>query len=53
MVGRVLINRVRNGTEAPIGEEQCGFRKGSGCVDQIFVVRQLFEKFAFMDLEKA
>ncbi len=37
------------------------FRKGKGCVDQIFVVRQLCEKYlakgkvfwAFMDLEKA
>ena len=26
--GRVMINRVRKGTEAVIGEEQCGFRKG-------------------------
>ena len=60
--GRVLINRVRKGTEVAIGEEQGGFRKGRGCVDQIFVVRQMCEKFsakgkevyvAFMDLEKA
>ena len=59
--GRVLINRVKKGTEAVIGEEQCGFRKGRGCVDQIFVVGQLCEKFvtkgrevyfAFMDLKK-
>ena len=57
----VLINRLRKGTEAAIGKEQCGFRKGRGCVDQIFVVRQLREKFLakgrevyfiFMDLEK-
>ena len=60
--GRVLINRVRKGTETAIGEEQGGFRKGRGCVDQIFVLRQMCEKFlakgkevyvAFMDLEKA
>ena len=60
--GRILINRVRKGTEVALGEEQGGFRKGRGCVDQIFVVRQLCEKFlakgkdvyvAFMDLEKA
>ena len=42
---RVLIIRVRKGTEAAIGEEQCGFRKGRGYVDQIFVVRQLCENF--------
>ena len=25
-------------------ESQCGFRKGRGCVDMIFVARQLVEK---------
>ena len=28
--GRVLIKRVRAGTECAIGEEQCGFRQGGG-----------------------
>ena len=45
-----------------IGEEQCGFRQGRGCMDQVFAVRQVCEKYlangkdvfwAFMDLEKA
>src|SRR5277367_2527837 len=45
-----------------VGDEQGGFRKGRGCVDQIFALRQLVEKCgrydkklyaAFMDLEKA
>ena len=44
-----------------IGEEQCGFRSGRGCVDQVFVMKQMSEKFcgknkslfvAYMDLEK-
>ena len=44
-----------------LGEEQSGFRCDRGCVDQLFVVRQLCEKFltegkdlfwAFFDLEK-
>ena len=60
--GRVLIEKVRRMTESLIGEEQCGFRQGRGCVDQVFVVKQLCEKFeskgkkmyvAYMDLEKA
>lgn len=60
--GRILIKRVRGCTEGMIGEEQCGFRSGRGCVDQVFAVRQLCEKYlekgkgifwAFMDLEKA
>ena len=62
LFGRVLINRIRDGTEDTLKEEQCGFRRGRGCVDQVFVVRQGCEKYlakgkdsywAFMDLEKA
>ena len=26
-------------------EEQCGLRKGQSCVDQMFAVRQVCEKF--------
>ena len=41
---------------------QSGFRRGRGCTDQIFIVRQICKKylgkgkgvyFAFLDLEKA
>lgn len=62
LYGRILIKRIRSATDEAIGEEQCGFRNGRGCVDQMFLVRQLCEKFlgkgkelfwAFMDLEKA
>ena len=60
--GRVLINRIRDKTDKAIMDVQGGFRRGRGCVDQVFVVRQVCEKylakgkkvyFAFMDLEKA
>ena len=56
LYGRVLIKRVRAGTECAIG-----FRQGRGCMDQVFAVRQVCEKYlanrndifwAFMDLEK-
>ena len=59
---RVLIKRVRAGTECAIGEEQCGFRQDRGCMDQVFAVRQVCEKYlsnvkdvfwSVMDLEKA
>ena len=30
--GRVLIKRVRAGTECAIEEDQCGFRQGRGCI---------------------
>ena len=60
--GRILINRIIDETENVIGEVQSGFRRGRGCTDQIFTVRQICEKylgkgedvyFAFLDLEKA
>ena len=43
-------------------EEQCGFRKGRGCMEKVLAVRQVCEKYlangkdvfrAFMDLENA
>ena len=60
--GRILIEKVHSLTERLTGEEQCGFRPGRGCVDQVFVKKQMSEKFvdknkslyvAYMDLEKA
>ena len=62
LFGRVLIKRVRAGTECATGEEQCGFRLGRRCMDQVFAVRQVRVKYlsnwkdvlwAFMDLEMA
>ncbi len=43
--GRVLVERIRCGTKSMVGEEQSGFRKGRGCMDQVRVVRQLCEKY--------
>ena len=60
--GRVLINRIRDKTENVVAEVQGGLRRGRGCTDQIFIVRQICEKylgkgkdvyFASLDLEKA
>ena len=57
----MLIKEVRAGTECAIGKEQYGFRKGKGCMDQVFALRQVSENYlangkdifwAFMDLEK-
>jgi hypothetical protein len=44
LYGRVLLNKISDVTESVIGEEQCSFRRGRGCVDQVFAVRQLCEK---------
>ena len=57
----MLIKRDRAKTECAIGEEQCGFRQGRGCMNQVFALRQVCEKYlangkdifwAFMNLEK-
>jgi hypothetical protein len=59
--GSVLIEEVKRITDEKIGEEQGGFRKGRGCIDQIFGVNQIIEKklerqkelcVGFIDLEK-
>ena len=34
LYGRVLIKRVRAGTECAIWEEQCGCGKGRGCMEK-------------------
>ncbi len=39
-----VVERIRCGTESMVGEEQSGFRKGRGCMDQVFVVRQVCDK---------
>ena len=43
--GRILIEKVCSLTEGLIREEQCGFRSGRGWVDQVFVMKQMSEKF--------
>ena len=57
---RLIVIRVIDGTECTIWEKQYGFKQDRGCMDQVFAVRQVFEKYlangrdvfwAFMDLE--
>ena len=38
---RILINRIRDKTGNAIAEVESGFRRGRGCTDPIFIVRQL------------
>ena len=42
---RVLQQRMKRYVEDIVAEEQAGFRYGRGTVDQLFVIRQLSEKF--------
>ena len=42
---RILIKRIREGTEGVICEDQCDFIRGRCCVHQVFVARQVCGKF--------
>ena len=61
LFARVLIKKVRAGTECAIGEEQYMFKYCRGYMDQVFAVRHACVKYlanekyifwAFLDLEK-
>jgi hypothetical protein len=41
----IIIERVREITEIQIRNEQGGFRKERGCVDQVFALECLCEKY--------
>ena len=57
----ILLERLQEMIEPQLMEAQCGFRKGCGTVDQIWVVQQIVERaaeyhtpicFSFVDLTK-
>ena len=43
--GKILVKRIREGTEGMICDEQGGFTRVRGCVDQIFAVRRVCGKY--------
>ena len=60
--GRVLIDRIRDGVNSKLRDEQAGFRSGRGTAEQIFILRNIIEQvvewqatlyIAFVDFEKA
>ena len=59
---RVVLQRIRQGVDKRLREEQAGFRSGRSCTDQIFVLRNIVEQclewnsslyMNFIDFEKA
>lgn len=42
--GRIVIDSVRRIQKLLVSQEQDGFRKRIGCLDQIFTLRQVVEK---------
>ena len=62
LFARIIQNRLQDIAKFDLPESQCGFRKGCGSVDTIFVAWQLLEKTVehqsqlyavFVDLKKA
>ena len=62
VVARIVQSRLQVLAEKELPESQCGFRRGRGCIDMLFIVRQLAEKaiehqtkqfLIFVDLRKA
>ena len=50
LVGKVYmvyiwIKRIGEGIEGIVCEEQCGFRRGRSCVNQVFAIRQVCRIF--------
>ena len=41
---KAILNRLKPRAESLLRENQCGFRKGRGCADQLFSLRILMEK---------
>ena len=42
---RIIQERLQTLAEEELPESQCGFRKGRGCSDMDFTIRQLVEKW--------
>ena len=62
ILGRIIIDRVRNGVDQRLRKEQAGYRRGRGTTDQVFVLRNIVEQvndwqaklyLGFIDFEKA
>ena len=62
VVAKIVLERMQKLAEDVLPESQCGFRRGRGCADMVFTIRQLIEKsnkhkakifFVFIDLWKA
>ena len=58
----IILNRYKDALDQVLREEQCGFRKCRGCIDQLFALRQIVKKcmafqlnvsFCFIDFRAA
>ena len=44
ILAKIIINRLSNVVDSRLREEQAGFRKAKGCIDQIFALRNIIEQ---------
>jgi hypothetical protein len=59
---RILLNRIEKAIDIKLRQEQAGFGRGRGCIDQIFALRNIIEQclewnaplfISFIDFRKA
>ena len=62
LLSNMILFRLSDAVDKVLRGEQCGLRKGRGCVDQVFTFRLIIEKslccqthlvLSFMDYEQA
>lgn len=62
IMSKIIIKRISEAIDSHLRKEQAGFRKGKGCTDQIFILRNIIEQCTewqrqlhinFIDFEKA
>ena len=62
LLGRFIVNRIKNAVDEKLRKEQAGFRQGRGTTEQNFVLRNILEQVCewrsslyvhFVDFEKA
>ena len=62
ILGRIIIDRIRNGIDRRLRKEQAGYRTGRGTTEQVFILRNIIEQvnewqatlyMNFIDFEKA
>ena len=62
LLSNMILFRLGDAVDKALREKQCSFRKGRGCVDQVFTLRLMIEKslhcqtpliLSFIDYEEA
>ena len=43
-MAKIIIQRITDAIDKQLRDEQAGFRKGRGCIDQIFALRNIIEQ---------